>query len=75
MTRYLIRRLLQTIPVLLVISIIQFGLVNAAPGGPLKAYLLNPDVSPEDIKRLEAQLGLDQPLPIQYLKWLSLIHI
>jgi peptide/nickel transport system permease protein len=71
MTRYLMRRLLQTIPVLIIISIIQFGLINAAPGGPLKAYILDPNVDPEDIKRLEHDLGLDQPLPIQYLVWMG----
>jgi peptide/nickel transport system permease protein len=71
MTRYLVRRLLQTIPVLFIISIIQFGLINAAPGGPLKAYILDPNVAPEDIKRLEHDLGLDQPMPIQYLVWMG----
>ena len=71
MTRYLARRLLQTIPVLVIISIIQFGLVNAAPGGPLKAYLLDPNINPEDVKRLEHEYGLDQPLPLQYLVWMG----
>ncbi len=71
MSRYLIRRLLQTIPVLIVISIIQFALLNAAPGGPLKAYLLDPNVSPEDVKRLEHEFGLDQPLPMQYITWVG----
>lgn len=71
MSRYLIRRLVQTIPVLIFISILQFGLFNATPGGPLKAYLLDPNVSPEDVKRLEHQFGLDQPLPVQYLNWMG----
>ncbi len=71
MSRYLFRRLLQTIPVLIIVSIIQFGLFNAAPGGPLKAYLLDPNVNPEDVKRLEHQFGLDQPLPLQYLNWMG----
>jgi peptide/nickel transport system permease protein len=71
MPRYLIRRLLQTIPVLFIISIIQFGLMNAAPGGPLKAYLLDPNISPEDVKRLEHQYGLDQPIPLQYMNWIG----
>ncbi|MBI5302520.1 MAG: ABC transporter permease [Chloroflexi bacterium] len=71
MTRYLVRRILQTIPVLFVISIIQFGLINAAPGGPIKQYSLDPNISAEDIARLEHELGLDQPLPIQYLRWMG----
>lgn len=73
MTRYLVRRVLQTIPVLFLISVIQFGLISAAPGGPLKVYLFNPDISPEDIARLERQLGLDQPVPVQYVKWMGSI--
>lgn len=71
MSRYLIRRLVQTIPVFILISILQFGLFNATPGGPLKAYLLDPNVSPEDVKRLEHQFGLDQPLPVQYVNWMG----
>jgi len=71
MSRYLARRLLQTIPVLFIISILQFALINAAPGGPLKAYMLDPNISQEDVKRLEHEYGLDQPLPIQYLVWMG----
>ncbi len=71
MSKYLARRLLQTIPVLFVISILQFGLINAAPGGPLRAYLLDPNISLEDVERLEHQFGLDQPIPIQYLNWMG----
>ncbi len=71
MGRYLVRRILQTIPVLVIISIVQFALVFATPGGPLRAYLLNPNVSPEDVQRLEHQLGFDQPVPLQYLAWMG----
>lgn len=75
MSQYILRRLLQMIPVLFIISILQFGLVNAVPGGPMKAYLLSPNVSPEDVQRLEESLGLHQPLPIRYLKWIgSVLH-
>jgi len=71
MTRYLIRRLLQLIPVLFVISLLQFSLFISAPGGPLKAYLMDPNVSPEDVRRLEHEYGLDQPVPIQYINWMG----
>jgi len=71
MSRYLARRLIQTIPVLFIISVIQFGLINAAPGGPLRAYLLNPDIRTEDVTRLEHEYGLDQPLPVQYFNWMG----
>ena len=71
MTRFLARRLLQTIPVLFVITILQFTLFMSAPGGPLKAYLLDPNISREDISRLEHEYGLDRPVPFQYLSWLG----
>lgn len=71
MGRYVLRRLIQAVPLLLLISIASFAIVKAAPGGPLAAYEANPDVRPEDIERLRRAFGLDQPLPIQYVGWLS----
>jgi peptide/nickel transport system permease protein len=67
---FLWRRLAQTLPLLLVISVLVFALIHAAPGGPLDMYLENPNVRPEDIERLRRQLGLDKPLPEQYVAWL-----
>ncbi|HYC50889.1 MAG TPA: ABC transporter permease [Gemmatimonadaceae bacterium] len=67
---FVLRRVAQTLPLLLVVSVLIFALIHAAPGGPLSLYLENPNVRPEDIERLRRQLGLDRPLPEQYLKWL-----
>lgn len=66
-----VRRVLQAIPLLLLISILVFALIHAAPGGPLAIYLENPNVRPADIERLRRSLGLDQPLPVQYVAWLK----
>jgi peptide/nickel transport system permease protein len=41
------------------------------PGGPLAPYLTNPHITPADIARLKHNLGMDQPVPVQYLKWLG----
>src|SRR5229473_644423 len=71
MGRYVLRRLLQAIPLLLGITIISFAILKAVPGGPLAAYEANPSVTAEDIKRLEHALGLDQPVPVQYVSWLG----
>lgn len=71
MIAYAVRRLLQAIPLLLLISILVFALVHAAPGGPLAMYLDNPNVRPEDIVRLRRSLGLDRPLATQYVAWLT----
>ncbi|MCE9602394.1 MAG: ABC transporter permease [Gemmatimonadetes bacterium] len=70
MTRLILRRLAQAVPLLLVVSAIVFALLHAVPGGPLAAYLENPNVRPEDIARLRAAYGLDRPLLVQYGAWL-----
>lgn len=71
MRRVVGRRLLQAVPLLLLVSGIVFALLQAVPGGPLAAYLENPNVRPEDIARLRTAYGLDRPLPVQYLSWLG----
>ena len=69
MRRYLIRRLAQGAVVLFVVSAVVFAIVHAAPGGP--ALLNNPDVDPKMAKEMEKQLGLDDPIPVQYARWLG----
>ena len=68
---YALRRIAQAIPLLVVVSLIGFGLMHLAPGGPLAIYTLNPTIQAQDIERIKAILGLDQPLHIQYLRWAS----
>jgi peptide/nickel transport system permease protein len=70
MGRYIIRRLLQAIPLLVFISILVFILLHLLPGGP-EAIFDNPQMDAAGRKALRASLGLDDPLPIQYLKWAS----
>ena len=73
MSRYFARRVMQMIPLLLGISILAFLIVKATPGDQLVVYIdpNRPPPSEEDMARLRAQLGLDQPLPVQYLRWLT----
>jgi peptide/nickel transport system permease protein len=68
---YVVRRVFQSIPLLLLISMILFGIISEAPGGPLTPYLQNPHITEADIVRLKHNLGLDQPIPVQYLHWLG----
>lgn len=70
MSKYLIRRLLQAIPLLLVISVILFALINAVPGGLLTAYENMDDITPEDYARLRAKYGYDESVATKYVKWL-----
>jgi peptide/nickel transport system permease protein len=69
--RALLGRLAGALPLLLGISLILFGLVHLAPGGPLDVYADNPSVTPAALKRIAAAYGLDRPLPTQYLLWLK----
>ncbi|MCW5854192.1 MAG: ABC transporter permease [Anaerolineae bacterium] len=71
MTRYVIRRLLQAIPLLIIISIIVFAMANALPSGLMGAYESNPNISKEDLVRLQEQLGLNTPVHIKYANWLK----
>src|SRR3954451_24062842 len=69
MLTYILRRVLHIAPLLVLVSLLVFALIHAAPGGPLALYLDNPNVRPQDIERLRRQMGLDQPLVTQYLTW------
>jgi peptide/nickel transport system permease protein len=70
MLTYIFRRLLQTIGLLFLLSVILFALVNLAPGGPLSAFG-GRRIRPEKVEILKRQFGLDQPLPMQYVYWLA----
>jgi peptide/nickel transport system permease protein len=70
MGRYIARRLLQAIPMLFLLSLLLFTLVNVAPGGPLSGHGRSRRIKPERREQLKRQLGLDKPLPMQYLVWL-----
>ncbi len=69
--QFLLRRLLGVVPLLLGISLLLFIIIHLAPGGPLDAYVDNPSVTPEALAQIKVAYGLDQPLPIQYLKWVK----
>jgi peptide/nickel transport system permease protein len=69
----LIRRLLLVIPTLLIVSMLSFAIMRAAPGDPVQMYVAGgmSKGSPEDIERIRENLGLNDPLPAQYLRWLE----
>lgn len=73
MGRYIIRQLLQAIPLLIAISFVVFLVMSAAPGGPLSAYENNPRLTPEDLERLKERFGLNTPVPVRYFNWLMSI--
>jgi len=70
MARYVLRRLIQAIPILVGISIISFAIVFLAPGDPFDRFRSN-KVSPEVIENLRRVYGLDQPILVQFVKWFT----
>jgi len=68
---YFTRRVLQAIFTLIVISMILYGLISAVPGGFMSAYTERSDFTPEDLARIRAKFGLDDPVPVRYFKWLK----
>ncbi len=71
MGQYIVRRLLQAIPMLLLVSIVLFALVNIAPGGPMSAYSRTNRMPEENKEAIRRSFGLDKPLPVQYIVWLA----
>ncbi len=68
MSKYIIRRLLNLIPVLIGVSLIVFLMVHISPGDPVR-IMLGEDATPEEVERLREVYGLDQPLHRQYVRW------
>ncbi|HDZ23256.1 MAG TPA: ABC transporter permease [Desulfobacteraceae bacterium] len=69
MFQFILKRLVQAVPLLIGVSIIGFAMMHLAPGGPLAVYTLNPTITAQDIARIKQVFGLDQPMYIQYFKW------
>jgi peptide/nickel transport system permease protein len=70
MTRYIVRRVVLMVPVAFLVSVIAFGLLRLAPGDPVLTF--SGEVrDPEVLEAMRHSLGLDQPLPVQYIAWLG----
>src|SRR5680860_134942 len=69
MSRYLIRRLLISVITLVAISMVVFFILATAPGDPLAGFAANPNVPPELRNRLREQMGLEDPIAEQYVRW------
>lgn len=69
MFKYIVKRILLAIPMLIGVSIIIFALVQFMPGDPIEMYMENPNVSPELVQKTREYYGLDKPIPVQYVNW------
>lgn len=70
MGRFIVRRLLQSAVLVLAVMTLSFFLIHLTPGGPETALMQNPRASAETVRRMRERFGLDDPLPIRYLKWM-----
>ena len=66
---YILKRIMQTIPLLVIVSLISFFIIRLSPVDPLAELRLNPSVSKETLQAETQRLGLDKPIIVQYLKW------
>src|SRR5215470_13026296 len=70
MTRYILRRLLQTVPVLFGVSLLAFAIMHVVPGDPVR-LIAGPDAPESVVQRVRAELGLERPLYVQYVTFLT----
>ena len=70
MRRYVLRRIAGAIPLILGIATLVFFLVRLAPGDPVLIYTA-PGMDQEVVEQIRENMGLDQPLPVQYVRWLG----
>ena len=71
MTQFVLRRIFIAIPTLIGISLILYAIIASAPGDPFAELALNPNVTPELQQQLRDQLGIDDPVYVQYVRWAS----
>jgi peptide/nickel transport system permease protein len=74
MLGYLAKRLAMTIPTLLLVAVAVFTLVRLIPGDPVQV-MLGDTVDPAQVELLKQQLGLDQPIPVQFVYWLGKVAV
>jgi peptide/nickel transport system permease protein len=77
-TRYVVRRLLQSVLILFGVTLLSYGIMRIAPGGPgmMIGGEDNPRINPEYRRQLQEAFGLNDPIPVQYAKWLwNVLHL
>ncbi len=70
MVKMIIKRMIQSIPMMIAISIVSFLLIKLAPGDPVQAYI-TPEMGSVQIESIRESMGLNSPIHIQYIKWLK----
>jgi len=71
MARYVFRRMIEIVPLVFLVSLICFALMHTTPGGPTAMLSNSPLVQPDDVARIRRNFGFDEPVAVQYVKWLN----
>lgn len=71
MLKFIFKRILAAIPLLFLVTIISFTIITLAPGDPVYMFVNPEQATPQDLDLIRNQLGLDQPIPVRYVKWLG----
>jgi peptide/nickel transport system permease protein len=75
MSRYIVRRVFEAVPLLLLVTVAVFVTLQLVPGGPLSAYESDPSLTATDVALLQQRFGMNEPIPVRYLNWLgALLH-
>jgi len=72
--RFIVRRFIEAVPVLIFTSLLIYGILLIAPGGPEARFAQNPHINTDQINAFRHRWGLDQPIPIQYCRWAGLCN-
>jgi len=70
LTNYILKRILALIPIMFIVGLFVFFIIHLIPGNPA-AMMLGPEATPEEIDAFSRSMGLDRPIPIQFVEWIS----
>ncbi|GAG68686.1 unnamed protein product [marine sediment metagenome] len=70
MTNYILKRILALLPIMFIVGLFVFFIIHLIPGNPA-AMMLGPEATPEEIDAFSRLMGLDRPIPIQFVEWIS----
>lgn len=71
MLKFILKRLLHAIPLIIIVTIISFAIITLAPGDPAYMFINPEQATPQDLELIRSELGLDKPIPVRYIKWLG----
>ena len=71
MQKYILRRIVQSLPIVALVAVISFGLMHIAPRDAALQLMQNPDMSQKDVEQLREHLGLDGPVHEQFVRWVG----